>query len=159
MPPQILKSRAFRKINNSIINNNSMHITVCKTRLRSASYVSRQRGIARICCCAPCCGMAVADRRPAGWPCSNRSTTPGRRAHISKPVPAACGGRMVQTDRRTADSCIDPAPRAGSANKKWSDALRLARKQTMLSSRSASREFQQTEKSLERLNHCHSSSQ
>ena len=66
---------------------------------------------------------------------------------------------MGQTDRRTADSCIDRALHAGSANKKRSDALRLARKQTMLSSRSASREFQETEKSLERLNHCHSSSQ
>jgi len=33
-------------------------------------------------------------------PCSNRSISPGRRAHSSKPAAAACGGRMGQTDGR-----------------------------------------------------------
>jgi len=50
--------------------------------------------------------------------CSNRSISPARRAHSSKLVAAACGGRIGQTDRqtdrrtdgRTPDSCIDPAP-------------------------------------------------
>jgi len=30
----------------------------------------------------------------AGPPCSNRSMSPGRRAHSSKPAAAACGGRI-----------------------------------------------------------------
>jgi len=40
-----------------------------------------------------------------GWPCSNRSISPARRAHSSKPTVVAYGGRMMgrkdrQTDRR-----------------------------------------------------------
>jgi len=40
----------------------------------------------------------AAERRP----CSNRSISPGRRAHSSKPAAAACGGFAVvgQTDSR-----------------------------------------------------------
>ena len=76
-----------------------------RTILCSASYVSCQRGTARICCCAPCC-----------WaPDSNLSTSPARRALNSKSASAACGGRMMgrtdgRTDRQTPDRCIDPVP-------------------------------------------------
>ena len=43
--------------------------------------------------------LAFADERR---PCSNRSISPGRRAHSSKPASAACGGRMMdRTDRQT----------------------------------------------------------
>jgi len=43
---------------------------------------------------------------PARRPCSNRSISPGRRAHSSKPAAAACDGRLNwgterQTDGRT----------------------------------------------------------
>jgi len=49
---------------------------------------------------------AAADRRP----CSNRSTSRGRRTCISKADEAACGGWTDgQTHRRTLDSYIDPA--------------------------------------------------
>jgi len=54
----------------------------------------------------------AAGRRP----CSNRSISRGRRAQGSKPAAAACAGRMMgqtdrQTDVRTLNSFIDPAPR------------------------------------------------
>ena len=49
----------------------------------------------------------TAERRP----CSNRSISPARRAHSSKPAAAACGRHGCRkTDRRTPDSFIDPAP-------------------------------------------------
>ena len=47
-----------------------------KTSLCSASYVSCKRGTARICCCV------LLRRRP----CSNRSISPTRRTHSSKPA-------------------------------------------------------------------------
>ena len=86
-------------------------IDLITTSLYSASYVSlgvksvqsssislqRQRGTPRICRCAPCCGADAADRRL----CSNRSTSPGCRAHSSKPAAAACCCRMGQTYVRT----------------------------------------------------------
>ena len=34
----------------------------------------------------------------------------GPQHYNSEPAAAACGGRMGQTDRRTPDRCIDPAP-------------------------------------------------
>ena len=59
----------------------------------SASYGSWQRDTARICC-----GATAVERRQ----CSNRSISPARRAHSSKPGATACGGRMVgRTDRET----------------------------------------------------------
>ena len=69
----------------------------------------------------PMYGTTYADNVPlpaiARRCCSNRSISPARRAHSSKLVAAACGGRIGQTDRqadrqtdrRTPDSCIDPA--------------------------------------------------
>ena len=69
-----------------------------QTSLCRVSYVGCQHDTACICCRAPCCGAAAADRRP----CSNRSISPARRAHSSKPAAAECGGRIMgQTDRRT----------------------------------------------------------
>jgi len=66
-----------------------------KTSLRSASYVSRKRGTARICCCAPC---------------SNPPISFTRRAHSSKPAARCCSGRTGQTDGRTLYRYIDHAP-------------------------------------------------
>ena len=63
--------------------------------------------------------LPTSDAWQYGTPCiccSNRSISPGRRAHSSKPDAAACGGKWDErtnreTDRRTEpDSCIDPAP-------------------------------------------------
>jgi len=59
----------------------------------SASYVSGERGTARICCCGP----VLLRRRP----CGNRSIFPIRRTHSSKPAVRCCSGRMGQTDRQT----------------------------------------------------------
>ena len=46
--------------------------------------------------------FAAAHRAAVRRPCSSRSISPARRAHSSKPVTAACGGRQTdrQTDRR-----------------------------------------------------------
>jgi len=55
-----------------------------------------ERDTARICCC----GATAAERRP----CSNRSISPARQAHSSKPA-----AMMGQTDKRTPDQYIDPA--------------------------------------------------
>jgi len=46
--------------------------------------------------------FAAAHRAVERRPCSSRSISPARRAHSSKPVTAACGGRQTdrQTDRR-----------------------------------------------------------
>ena len=80
------------------------------SRLCSASCVSCQRGTARICRWAPCCGAAVT----AGAPCSSQSISATRLAFSSKPAAAARGGRMMghtdrQTDGRTTDRYIDLA--------------------------------------------------
>ena len=61
----------------------------------------RQRDTARICCWAP--------------PCSNRSISPDRRAHSSKPTSDGTDRRKYgrtdgQRDRRTPDRYIDPSP-------------------------------------------------
>ena len=50
-----------------------------------------------ICCCMPCCGFVLLQCHP----CSNRSISPTRRAHSSKPAARCCSGRMGQTDRQT----------------------------------------------------------
>jgi len=73
---------------------NTAHITVT-VYLIDTSVVS---------CCWP----------PARRLCSNRSISPVRWAHSSKPTVAACGGRMLwqtygRTDGRTPNSCIDTA--------------------------------------------------
>jgi len=54
--------------------------------------------------------FAAAHRAVERRPCSSRSISPARRAHSSKPVTAACGGRQTdrQTDRQTPDSYRDP---------------------------------------------------
>jgi len=68
-----------------------------ETSLCSASYASCKRYIAQF----------AAERRP----CANSSTAPARRARVSKPAAAQCGGRMGQldrwTDRRTPDRHVD----------------------------------------------------
>ena len=48
-------------------------------------------------------GRKVPVAAPAAdAPCSNRSTSPARGTHSSKPAAAACSGRMMgQTDRQT----------------------------------------------------------
>ena len=68
------------------------------TSLRWASYVGWQHDTARICCRSPCCG-----------PCSNRSISPIRRAHSSKPAARCCSRWVDQTDGRTLYRFIDPA--------------------------------------------------
>ena len=84
-------SVVFALIRIIIIHSTSNNATL--SSLCSASYVSWQRGTARICCC----GADAADRRP----CSDRSISPACRAHSSKPAAAASGGWMLgQTDRR-----------------------------------------------------------
>ena len=76
------------------------------TSLCSASYVSCKRGTTRIAAerraAAPCCCGAR--------PCSNRSISPTRRAHSSKPAASYCSGRMARTDGRTPHRCVYPAP-------------------------------------------------
>ena len=79
------------------------------TSLSSASYVSRQRGTARICCCAPCCGAAAAERRPAGRAALDRYFLAAEPT-AANPQQRHAGGRMEQTDGWTPDRCIDPAP-------------------------------------------------
>jgi len=69
-----------------------------QTSLCSASYIGWKRRTPRICCCAPYCGAAAADRRPAGRAAID---------HSSKPASAACSRQMGQTDRQT-DGRTDP---------------------------------------------------
>ena len=92
------------KVTNSLtsVDTNELFADTTETSLCSASYVSWQRGTARI---GPpllrrgCC-WAYARR-----PCSNRSIYPASRAHSSKPAACCCSGRIGQicgqTDRRT----------------------------------------------------------
>jgi len=54
----------------------TQHMHPFITSLCSASYVSRQRGTDGIYCCAPCCGAAAADRRPAGRAAIDRYILP-----------------------------------------------------------------------------------
>ena len=48
------------------------------------------------------------------WPCSSRSISPACMAHGSKPTAASLllWALLGQTDGRTLDRCIDPAPRS-----------------------------------------------
>jgi len=79
-----------------------------KPSARLASYVSWKRGTARICCRAPCYGPVLLRR--------NRSISPTRRTHSSKPAALCCSGRMGQTDGQSPYRYIDPAYYAGSNN-------------------------------------------
>ena len=65
-------------------------------------------GAARIYCCAlRCdCGAAAADRRP----CSNRSISPAAGPAAANLQQRRPNRTDRQTDGRTHDSCIDPAP-------------------------------------------------
>jgi len=67
-----------------------MKFTVCYELPTSAANVA-----------LPAC--VAARRAAAPWrrPCSNRSISPTRRAHSSKPAARCCSGRTGQTDRRT----------------------------------------------------------
>jgi len=65
-------------------------ITTELNRLCSASYVSCKCGTARICCCAPCSSHTLLRRRP----CCNRSISPTRQTHSSKPTTCYCSGQM-----------------------------------------------------------------
>jgi len=70
--------------------------------VRSAFYGGCERDTARVRCCAPCCGGAVA----AGTPCSNPLILPARGTPSSKPAVRCFSGRqMGQTDRRTDRHC------------------------------------------------------
>ena len=70
--------------------------------MRSAFYGGCERDTARVRCCAPCCGGAVA----AGTPCSNPLILPARGTPSSKPAVRCFSGRqMGQTDRRTDRHC------------------------------------------------------
>ena len=67
-----------------------MKFTVCYELRTSAANVA-----------LPAC--VAARRAAAPWrrPCSNRSISPTRRAHSSKPAARCCSGRTGQTDGRT----------------------------------------------------------
>ena len=104
---------------NPITDGDRNSLTNDETTLCSASYVSWQRGTTRICCCAPCCDVAAAGRRP----CSNRSISLSRRAHSSKPATAACdepnAGKM---DKRT-DIQTDARPLHRPCSAYWAEAV------------------------------------
>ena len=70
------------------------------------------------------------------FPCSNRSISPGRRAHSSKPA-AACGGRMGQTDnKRQTDGRTDARQmhRPCSAHSLYVGSASIEEEETMWSS-------------------------
>ena len=73
----------------------------------SASYISCQRGTARICRCGP-----VLLWRFCCWtPNAGRSISPARRALSSKPAARCCSGlSMGQTDGRTDATFFYPTP-------------------------------------------------
>ena len=94
----IINHAGYRKLLRVNETRNFSHANRTQTSLCSASYVNWQRGAAHIRLShAGCC-----------WPWSNRSISRALRAHSSKP--AAAAGRDRQTDGRTQDSFIDPAP-------------------------------------------------
>jgi len=84
-----------------------------RTSLCSASYVSCQRGTARICCCAPWCGAAVVDRRAESF---DISCSPGPKQQTRSNAVRRANGTDRRanrhTDGRTPYRYIDPAPRA-----------------------------------------------
>jgi len=86
-------------------------VCVC-VYVRLASFVSWQRGTARICCWAPRLLLS------AGCACSNRSVSPALRAHSSKAAAAMCGGGMGQTDGQTDKQA---------ERERWTDSLPLHR--------------------------------
>jgi len=65
-------------------------MSVFRGQLGTPRIAAERRAAARLL-------LAAAPPRP----CSNQSTSPGRRALSSKPTATACGSRMGQTNRRT----------------------------------------------------------
>ena len=85
-----------------------VHVPICRHHWRSlclAFYVSWQRGTARTCCWAPCCGAAVAGRRP----CSNRPISSVRAGPQQQTRSSGVRRANDWTDRQTdAQHCYRP---------------------------------------------------
>jgi len=80
-------------------------IAVSLTNQCSASYVSCQRVTARICCCAPCCGAAGAERRAA----IDQHLLPAGRLAANPQQRRAAGKGRTDTNGRTLDRLMDPS--------------------------------------------------